>query len=183
MKKVILLTGYPGCGKTTLIKQIIPHLSPPVNGFYTQEIRQATQPKRIRSRLGFEIITLDGRRGVLAHVDPDQVGGQTSPHIGRYIVNLQELDSLVVPILKASIAKGGWAVIDEIGPMEMLSNSFCKAVEAVISSQVNLLGTIVQRSTPFGDQIKATYGVNLIEVSRHNRDSLLEDILTLIDSY
>ena len=180
MKKIILLTGYPGCGKTTLIKQIIPHLSPPVNGFYTREIRPATRSGKKRPRLGFELITLDGQRGVLAHVDPAQVDGRTTPRIGRYIVNLRVLDYLASPTLQQSIAKDGWVVLDEIGPMEILSKSFRQAVEAVIASQVNLLGTIVRRSTPFGDQIKAQTGVNLIEVSPHNREELLDLILSLI---
>jgi nucleoside-triphosphatase THEP1 len=43
MKRIILLTGRPGCGKTTLIKQLIPRLVEPVNGFYTQEIRQPAE--------------------------------------------------------------------------------------------------------------------------------------------
>lgn len=56
MRLVILLTGDPGCGMTTLIQRVLADLSLPVGGFYTQEVREG------RTRKGFEIITLDGRR-------------------------------------------------------------------------------------------------------------------------
>jgi nucleoside-triphosphatase len=54
MPKRILLTGRPGCGKTTLINRIVSDLALPVGGFYTQEIREVGQ------RVRFKLITLDG---------------------------------------------------------------------------------------------------------------------------
>lgn len=181
MNNVILLTGLPGCGKTTLVRRMISLLPGPVHGFYTQEIRPLPHHGKKQPRLGFEIITLDDQRGVLAHVDPAQVNWRTKPRLGRYIINLPALETLAVPSMRKSIEEGGWAVIDEIGPMEICSYSFCQAVEEVLDSQTNLLGTIVRRSTPFSDQIKTRSEVTLLEVTTQNRDRLLKHILTLID--
>ena len=181
MKSTILLTGRPGCGKTTLIRRIIPYLSTPVNGFYTQEIRQPTAEGK-SPRLGFELITMDGQRGVLAHVDPDQIGGQTTARIGRYIVNLRTMQTLAVPSLLKSTFGRGWVVIDEIGPMEMLSDTFCQAVERLLSSNTNILASIVQRSTRFGDQIKARSDVTLIELNPNNRDAVFTHIRSMVYS-
>jgi nucleoside-triphosphatase len=63
-KKNILITGPPGIGKTTVIKKLAEELRPfgPA-GFYTAEIRV----KGIRK--GFELIGLDGRKGLLSHAD------------------------------------------------------------------------------------------------------------------
>ena len=60
MKKNILITGLPGIGKTTLIRRLYEELKDthPV-GFYTGEIRENGVRK------GFELISLDGRRGLL----------------------------------------------------------------------------------------------------------------------
>lgn len=35
----LLLTGSPGCGKTTLTRQIVAEFCLPAGGFYTQELR------------------------------------------------------------------------------------------------------------------------------------------------
>src|SRR4029450_7418780 len=58
----VLLTGRPGCGKTTLVKRIVNEVVLPAGGFYTVEIREG------RERVGFKIITLDDQEAVLAHV-------------------------------------------------------------------------------------------------------------------
>jgi nucleoside-triphosphatase len=45
----ILLTGLPGCGKTTVVMQIVENLgSEKVAGFYTQEIRERGVRKGFR---------------------------------------------------------------------------------------------------------------------------------------
>lgn len=180
MKNIILLTGRPGCGKTTIIKRIIPDLPKPVDGFYTQEIRHTAGAHGKGIRLGFELITLDGHHGILAHVDPKLTGGKTTPRIGRYFVSLRTMHTLAVPSLQNAVVQGGWAVVDEIGPMELLSESFHQTLETLLSSEINILGSIVQRSTPLGDLIKARSDVTLIELLPQRRDEVYTHIRTLI---
>ena len=72
MAKKLLITGRPGAGKTTLIKKVARMLQPfhPV-GFYTEEIRAQGQ------RVGFQLVSLDGQRRIMSHVDipsPFRVG-------------------------------------------------------------------------------------------------------------
>lgn len=172
MSESILLTGSPGSGKTTLIRRTVERLNCPAGGFYTQELRTGGVRK------GFEIVTLDGRRGILAHVE---IRGRQ--RIGKYGVDLGALDQLAVAAIHAALQGSGpqgVVVIDEIGPMEMLSQNFCNAVLDALNSPLRVLGTIVQRSTPFGDQVKRRPDVNLFEVRRDNREELLERILTLL---
>lgn len=68
MASFVLLTGLPGCGKTTLVRKVVGELrSHPgnveVKGFYTEDV--ADQKSQ---RIGFDFVTLDGSRGVLARV-------------------------------------------------------------------------------------------------------------------
>jgi nucleoside-triphosphatase len=161
MGRAILLTGRPGCGKTTVIHKTIALIDRPTGGFYTREIRQAGK------RQGFEIVTMDGRRAILAHVD---IPG---PHrVGKYGLDLSTLEKLAVPAVQIAIDQNQLVVIDEIGPMEMRSPRFREVVLAALDSSSLVFGTIVQRRTDFGDQIKSRPEATLIEVLPANRDAL-----------
>jgi nucleoside-triphosphatase len=60
----VLLTGVPGVGKTTVIRELAQRLAAhQPAGFYTEEIREKG------ARQGFQLVTLDGRRQTLSHVD------------------------------------------------------------------------------------------------------------------
>jgi len=87
----ILLTGLPGCGKTTAIMKIIDTLNcEKVAGFYTREIRQND------IRKGFCWKRLDGADGTLAHI---KIKGQF--RVGKYGVDVAGFEESVVPILNA----------------------------------------------------------------------------------
>jgi nucleoside-triphosphatase len=170
MNSVIFLTGNPGSGKTTLIRGVLARLTRPAGGFYTQEIREGG------ARKGFEIVTLDGQRGILAHVNIS-----SKNRISKYGVDTSALETLAIPTIQAAVRRKQVVVIDEIGPMEILSSQFRQAVLDVLHSGVSVLGTIMKRSTPFTDQVKSRPGVTLIEVSSENRDELADIILRLVE--
>jgi len=165
-----LLTGPPGCGKTTLIRKVVAQLPVPAGGFYTQELRDAR-----RARLGFEIVTLDGQRGTLAHVDI-----RSPQRVGKYGVDLAALDGLAVEAVRRTLELGRLVVIDEIGPMELLSPRFREIVLDVLESETSLLATVVQRSTPFTDLLKRRPGLTLLEVRPDNREVLPARILSML---
>jgi nucleoside-triphosphatase len=116
MTKKVLLTGRPGCGKTTLIKRIVNNLASQAGGFYTEEIRERG------ARVGFKLITLDGRQAVFAHVDfPAAAGPQ---RVGKYGLDLAALETVGVEALRAAVRARQLVVVDEIGPMEIRSEIF-----------------------------------------------------------
>lgn len=170
MSVIIFLTGVPGSGKTTLIRRVVARLTRPAGGFYTQEIRERGVRK------GFEIITLDGQRGILAHVKLP-----SKSRIGKYGVDTNLLDALAIPAIQDAIREKRVVVIDEIGPMEILSPQFRQVVLEALQSNTSLLGTIVRRSVPFTDRIKARPDVTLIEVKTENRETLIDLLLRLLE--
>jgi nucleoside-triphosphatase len=171
MTKKIFLTGLPGSGKTTAIQSVIARLNRKANGFITQELRDAGKRK------GFKIITLEGEEEILAHVDRGGV-----PRIGKYGVNLEAIDTLGVKSLRRALEAGTLAVVDEIGPMEILSEKFCQVVLELLQGDVEVLGTIVKRSRPFTDKIKSFPNVTVLEIHPGNRDRVVEQVLEYLES-
>ncbi|HIE30711.1 TPA: NTPase [Candidatus Poribacteria bacterium] len=143
MLKNIFITGNPGVGKTTLVHTLLKELDISAGGFYTQEIRVSGK------RRGFKIITLDGREGILASVDI------RSPHrVGRYGVNLQDLEEIGVQSIVKALESRRLIVIDEVGKMELFSELFQQTLLQALDSEKAVLGTIMQRDNSFTRDIK-----------------------------
>lgn len=165
MKQVYLLTGRPGTGKTSLIKQVVAEMKGEAGGFYTEEIRS----RGIRQ--GFRLVTLDGRSATLAHVDIH------NPYrVSKYGVDVDSLDRVGVSALREAAEQCDLVVIDEIGKMELFSVSFRKTVLEIIDSGKRLLGTIMLNSNPWADVIKCQPQVNLLVVTRANHHQVLEEL-------
>jgi nucleoside-triphosphatase len=165
MTTKILLTGRPGCGKTTLIKRVVDKLALPAGGFYTKEIRQQGQ------RVGFKLITLDGKEAVFADIN-----FKTPERVGKYGLDLAKLETVGVAAVRQAVHARQLVVIDEIGPMEIRSSIFRDAVNEALHSGLPILGTIVARSLPFTDAIKKRSDISLIEVRLDNRQRLCVEL-------
>jgi len=164
----ILLTGPPRCGKSTVIEKLVKQISRPVTGFFTREIREGGR------RVGFSIITLDGKEGVLAHEDT-----RTSLRVGKYGVNSEELDQIAVPSMIPA-KPDEIVIIDEIGKMECFSPLFRHTLIKTLDSENLVIGSIALKGGPFIQKIKKREDVLLVTVTEKNRDSLAADLLKQI---
>ena len=165
MTEKVLLTGRPGCGKTTLIKRVVNNLPRRVGGFYTEEIRDGG------TRAGFRIVTLDAEEVVFAHVD-----FKTRERVGKYGLDLSALEKTGVEAVREAVHRRRLVVIDEIGPMEIRSPIFRETVNEALDSEVPVLATIFARSLPFTDATKSRPDVTLIEVCPDNRERLVSEL-------
>jgi len=162
----ILLTGSPGIGKTTVIHRILRDLRGiKCAGFYTEEKRYSGQ------RRGFWIRTLDGEEGTLA-----SIGYGRGPRVGRYLIHVEEFERLVLSRINPEYSPAELYVIDEIGKMELMSKRFREGVITLLASRSNLLATVAKRGKGFLDQLKGRNDVELVEVTKENRDLLPESI-------
>jgi nucleoside-triphosphatase len=164
--RTLLFTGLPGCGKSTLIEEMLAHLDYPGTGFFTRELRQRGR------RVGFSIITLDGKSGILAHKDLE------SPHrVGRYGVNLEDIDGVAVPSMIPSRHEEVVAV-DEIGKMECLSPLFRATLQELLDSGRPLIGSAPLKGNQFIEEIKKRKDILLIRVTEKNREALARWVRT-----
>ncbi len=171
MGRTILLTGRPGIGKTTVIKEVVDRLGGRAGGFYTAEIRKGGR------RQGFKIVTLEGQEGVLSHVN---IKG--SPRVSRYGVNLKDLEEIGVAALRRAIAEADFVVVDEIGKMELFSDAFRKAVMEAIESDKIVLGTVMATRHPWVDALKALPQVTVLELTVANRDRMVQLVVERLQS-
>jgi len=159
-------------GKTTLVKKFVEELKQfhPV-GFYTEEIREKG------TRKGFELISLDGRRGLLSHIDIQ------SPHrVGKYKVDVKGFGAFLgsIPLLNLSTRL---VIIDEIGKMECFSERFKECLTACLNSEKWVLATIALKGGGFIEEVKRRHDIKLFEITQRNRDSLLLDILSEVKEH
>ena len=163
----VLLTGQPGVGKTTVIRRFLEGASGGTcRGFYTQELREGGQ------RVGFLAVTLEGEQITLAHVSLPRRWA-----VGRYGVDVRAFEEKIVPTLTVGAEPVDLVVVDEIGKMECFSPLFREAVWQALAGPVPVLGTIARRGGGFIQQVQAHPAVELVEVTRRNRDALPEALL------
>jgi nucleoside-triphosphatase len=170
MTRILILTGAPGVGKTTLLTNTVDALKTKgvrVGGMITREVREGNV------RVGFEILDLtSNKHGWLAHVN-----GQGGPQVGKYYVNLNELDNVGVAAITQAIEKCDVIVIDEIGPMELFSPKFKQAVTQALEGK-KLMLTVVhgKAKDPLVTQIKRRVDAEIFNVTFSNRENLTEQL-------
>jgi nucleoside-triphosphatase len=167
----LLIEARPGAGKSTAIgrlAELFREAGLPLSGFLTSELRDG------RRRVGFEIETFSGERGLLAHVD---IPGP--PRVGRYGVDLEEFERLALPALDAPAA-GGVVLIDELGKMELASERFREAVLALFDGNAPIVATVHTFRHPFTDALKSRAEVTTVRLTAANRNGLPEELLNLV---
>jgi nucleoside-triphosphatase len=165
MKSAYLLTGSPGTGKTSLIKQALAGTDINAGGFYTEEIRTGG------TRAGFRLVTLGGSEVTLSHVDFNK-----HFRVGKYGVDVDALERIGIAALTEAAGQCDLVIIDEIGRMELLSAAFCDIVNEIIRSGKTVLGTIMLHADARADAIKRLPQVQLVTLTRTNYSQTLENI-------
>ncbi len=176
LRKVnLLITGRPGCGKSTLISKIIKKLNDQgyrVGGITTPELRSPQ-----RKRMGFLIrdISTDDEK-IMASTE-----FQSELRVGRYGIDTSAIHTIGVAAINRAILKADIVVIDEIGKMEILAPEFQNCVTAALNSLKPVLATIgLYILSDFVMTIKRRPDVQVLELYRNQGTSMYQYICQLL---
>jgi len=109
-------------------------------------------------------MTLDGKRGVLAHENM-----KSRFRVGKYGVNLEGIDQIAVPSMLPA-RPDEVVVVDEVGKMECFSSLFRQTLMEILDSDHQVIGSIAQKGDRFIQRIKARDDVLVVLVTEKNRD-------------
>ena len=171
--KNLLLTGPPGCGKTTILERVVEHLGDyRLAGFLTLELREHGQ------RVGFEAVGLGGQRVILAHVQH-----RSLVSVGRYGVEPDRLVPLIEEDLNRPLGAVDAYLIDEIGKMECHCPQFIEAASRLLEGSVPLVATNALRGSGFIAEVKNRPDVEIVDVTQANRQTLPQQIAAWVKQH
>jgi nucleoside-triphosphatase len=145
-----------------------------VGGMVSREVRAG------RDRVGFEILNVGtGQKGWLAHVAQKQ-----GPQVGRYRVNMRDLENIGAEAITSAVATSDVIAIDEIGPMELHSEKFREAVLKAAESLKLVIGVFHRNvADPLITGIKDREDAEVHVVTVENRENLPALVLTKSDVF
>ncbi len=169
----LLLTGSPGCGKTTALERVLEHLGDlRLAGFLTLELRERGQ------RVGFEAVGLGGHRAILAHVRYRSLAS-----VGRYGVEPDRLLPLIEEELSRAPGTVDAYLIDEIGKMECHCPQLVTTMRKLLDESIPVVATIARRGSGFIAEVKERDDAQIVEVTHANRQTLPEQIAAWVTQH
>jgi nucleoside-triphosphatase len=169
-KRVLLLTGTPGVGKTTVLTKTVNALKEKdycVGGMISREVRENGV------RVGFELLDLNsGKSGWLAHVNQ-----KSGPHVGKYRVTMEDLNFIGAKAIEDAVEKCAIIAIDEIGPMELFSEKFKEATRKALEGNKPVVAVVHWKAhDKLINEAKSRHDSEIFTVTQQNRDKLPEII-------
>lgn len=167
---IILLTGKPGVGKSTIIERFIAR-----NTVQSTWVVTVGMPRPQGDRGGFMAINSAGVRRVISH----KTDIASNVVVGENHVDIAAVDAMFADVLSGAIhSDKSLTIVDEIGPIQLLSPAFVSALEAVFAGRADVIATIHYKD----ERLKAyrsSARAALLEVTVENRD-MLPAVLVLL---
>jgi nucleoside-triphosphatase len=161
---IILITGKPGVGKSTAINAFVEQYTGSAHWVITTAI-----PNPEGGRLGFKATNSDGRTEIISHktdINSDVV-------IGVNHVDVSAVDAMFAQALQGanSDPHGALTVVDEIGPIQLLSDDFRAALKDIFAHNADVIASIHYKDEQLASYRDSHHAI-LLQVTPDNRDML-----------
>lgn len=168
----LLITGPSRIGKTTILERLATILAESdylVNGFISPAELQNGE------RIAFTLRTISGRTFTLSQKSgPDF--GQQPLKIGNHFVDLTIVDRVMVPMMEEAANNSDIFLLDEIGPMEIMSLQFRSALSLLLDMPTLVVASISIAPDRYISRIMSREDVFIVEVDQTNRDLLPQEL-------
>jgi nucleoside-triphosphatase len=169
-KRILILTGNPGVGKTTVLAKTVSTLrgrGVSVGGMFSREVRKGAV------RVGFEIVDIAvAKVGCLASINQAE-----GPQVGKYRVNLTDIDAIGAKAIIKAVEQNDVVAIDEIGPMELFSEKFRNAAQNALESSKLVIAVVHWKAQ---DKLvtgaKSRQDAEVFTVTAENREKLADNL-------
>ncbi len=168
---MIVITGRPGIGKTTVFTKVVGKIREHgfvVGGIVCPEVRSGGV------RAGFKVVDLlSGSQGWLARASVDC---PKELRVSKYCIDVDGVVSVGVNAILEAVSKADVVCIDEIGPMELRVGQLKDAIIYALRNSRNVFAVTHWRLDDY-DVLTLLKGAVRYEVTLSNRD-LLPGIIT-----
>ncbi len=169
------ITGLPGSGKTYALLRVIEMLQSDelrIGGMINEPIEDG------RHKVGFTVKDLaTGDTAVFASTSIE-----SKVMVGKIGVDLSKLEEIGVKAIRDACQSCDIIVIDEVGKMEVESESFIEAVKEALDADKPMIITLHKKSrNPLLQDIRRRDDVRILEVTPTNRNILPYKIVKLMN--
>jgi len=165
VKRIWLLTGEPGVGKTTVLLRLVDELKREgvkIMGFYTVEERV----QGVRS--GFRIVDVSAGQSYLMA----STTVKSDIRFGKYYI-LKEALTFGAKLILRALEEADLVACDELGPMELLSKELEEAFRRMLRSGKPVVGVVHRKMEhPLLREVRARSDVEIFRVDFSNRNTL-----------
>jgi nucleoside-triphosphatase len=157
MAKVLI----EGPRRGEILRQLFERLDARAGGVALIPVRQGEMV------VGFRARSHSGREGTIAHMT-----GASLYRAGKYKVNIEEIDAVVVPAIRDALRTRQVVLIEEIGKMTLFSEKFREAVREAFGSSRHIVAAVQERPHGFVERLRALEGVRV--------ETTLDGVLALL---
>ena len=157
---IILISGLPHIGKTTLLLRVLKLIRGPIAGIHTENILENGL------KVGLEFVLSNGSRHPVARVDT-----RTETKIGRYFV---DRDRVGIALDEAfnTLQSGGLAYLDEMGPVMFSHVGFATLLNKLVKDNLVIASLAKGKHSRLNDMFTSLQQLRY-EVTSENRDELV----------
>ncbi|GBE24818.1 NTPase [bacterium BMS3Bbin02] len=164
-----IIEGRSGIGKTTVCRDVARQLKGSwvaATGILTSEIDDFGR------RLGLHTEIIGGMSFDLAHVT-----NESKTRHENWGVDLEALERFAIPAIRGG---RGVTIVDELGPIPLMSTPFREAVASLFLRPGLVIATAPAVFNRFTDDLAGLDGVEILPLNFHTRPTLSDELVKLV---